>query len=161
MKRLLSEISAPFLILAAAAALFHHSRQLPPPRFEPMGPAFFPQLVLKGIIVLASYTIIKALYIYWKTGRREQSSSEAFKTVQSGRGNLLPAVTVALFAGYILLIVFTDLHFLLLSFLFICVLCCVLNGSVRSCWLPAVLSAAGVVAAMYLVFGLLLGTFFP
>ena len=157
MKKLWSEINAPFLVFLVAMFLYSESRSLPPPRFEPMGPAFFPQWVLTGIMALSLYNVIVPLAyrILKGTLPTEQVNGDTNKCI-------VPLfATIGLFALYILVIVYTDIHFLLLSFAFISLLGFILAGTVKTHFLPIILTAAGIVGAIQLIFGTLLEAFFP
>lgn len=158
MKKLCSEIDAPFVIFLAALFFYNEAQSLPPPRFEPMGPAFFPEWVLTGIMVFSLYNIFMPVLRYFRQGRTEEGTKK--EKGPSCQGALLFG-TIALFAVFILAVVYTDIHFLLLSFVFMCVLGFLLAGSIKEHFLAIVLTAAGVSAAIYLLFGVLLEVFFP
>ena len=154
MRRLWSEIGLPTCLFIGAIFLFRESLLLPPPRFEPMGPGFFPKCLLVGIMLLTAWNILLGLL--------RLRRGEPAKTAQDSSDDpwRMPVVA-ALFTAYIAVVVFTDIPFLFLAAIFNILLGFLLSGWNRRALRAVVLSTLGVVASIYLIFGVLLQSFFP
>lgn len=162
MKATFRKFYPPALIFAIAAFFYWYSFRFPLPRFEPMGPRFFPQCILIATMCLCVLEMGKAVYQALRTSGGEDDAGPEGRS-PSGRSEetVLLLTTILLLLGFILTIVFTDLHFLLLAFVFMVLLGFVLSKRTKQVIRPVLGMAAGTVAAIYLVFGMILKTFFP
>jgi len=162
MKTTFRKFYPPALIFAIAAFFYWYSFRFPVPRFEPMGPRFFPQCILIATMCLCILEMGKAVY---QTARNShgRNTVEVDGQPTSGRSEetVLLLTTILFLLGFILTIVFTDIHFLLLAFVFMILLGFVLSKRTKQIIRPILGMAAGTVAAIYLVFGMILKTFFP
>ena len=162
MKATFKKFYPPALIFAVAAFFYWYSFSFPPPRFEPMGPRFFPQCILIATMCLCVLEMGKAAY---QTVRNSLVENKAGPDGHppSGRSEetVLLLTTILFLLGFILTIVFTDIPFLLLAFVFMILLGFVLSKRTTQVIRPVLGMATGTVAAIYLVFGMILKTFFP
>ncbi len=170
MKHLIQECGFTAFLLLGGAFLYRETFFLPPPRFEPMGPAFFPQFLLIGIMILCFWNLaLRIAQIY----RSQKESTQATQTVtttsplteqQSNNVTLffwrVPAVA-GLFTLYVSIIAFTDIPYLILSLIFSVFLSFLLSGWNKRALVVITLSSLGLIAFIYVIFGLLLQSFFP
>jgi len=143
------EIGTSLGIIVFCALLVQQALALPKPRFEPLGPAFFPLLVLGCVIGLS------VLHIAIELRKARQKVDPATGPAKSGRtgfGDLLPWICVAAFAGYVLLISYTDIPYLLLTFCFVALMAWTMASFSRTSWLPALGVAAGLIVLLQGVF---------
>ena len=109
-------------------------------------------------MILSLYNVLAGLVQHFRKASTEGEGQ--IKIVNTSQLFLLLS-TLALYTVFILIIVYTNIHFVFLAFLFICVLGFILVGSIKEHFVSIVLTAAGVSGSIYLVFGLLLESFFP
>jgi hypothetical protein len=111
---------------------------------------------------LCVFEMGKAVY---QTARNSHGEDKAGPDGDSPSGisgeTALLLTTILFLLGFILAIVFTDIHFLLLAFVFMVLLEFTLSKRTKQAIRPILGVAAGTVAAIYLVFGVILKTFFP
>jgi len=143
------EIATSLGIIAVCGVLIQQAVALPKPRFEPLGPAFFPVLVLGCIVGLSVLHIVLEL---WKARRRTASEFVPAKSWRPSFNELLPWITASAFAGYVLLISYTDIPFLLLTFGFVMVMTWVMASFRRTILLPAIGVAMGLILLLQGVF---------
>lgn len=145
------ELATSLGIIVICGILVQQARTLPAPRFEPLGPSFFPLAILYGIIALMAVHIGRTL---WKartaaTPRSQENSAEPWRPTFAGT---MPLVSIAAFAGYTLLISYTDIHFLVLTFVFVALLSWTMSGF-RNRSIPLIaLVAAVLVGAVQWIF---------
>lgn len=160
MRRIWSELGVTACLFLVALFLLRESFLLPPPRFEPMGPAFFPKSLLTGILILCAWNLGLGVLRLCRdrTAPADDKTGDApAETVRDWR-----SVAVALFfSGYVALVVLTDIPFLLLAVLFSAFLGFMLSDWNRRALPGIVLTSLGVAGFIYVVFGLLLQSFFP
>jgi hypothetical protein len=113
------------------------------------------------MILLSLMLIVKGLFLDGKSKGKEENDNRINHDNSDQSGIRYTLGVIAIFGVYILLISITDLPYLPLTFFFILGLGWFLTFSkIRA--LPLVLATAfSVTLIIYLVFGRLLGTFFP
>lgn len=145
-------------IILFCCALIAQAIKLPKPRFEALGPAFLPVCVLSVIIALSLLHMLTT----WLKHRKQRPAVDG-KVQKQDRilTIVLPIVAVCYFAAYTLLIAFTDIPYLALTFVFM------LLGSwtlafFRLKTLPVITAvSAGMTAFIYVLFGIGMQTIFP
>jgi hypothetical protein len=150
----------PALIFAGAAFFYWYSFSLPAPRFEPMGPRFFPQCILMATMFFCLIDMGKAVYGTFRKRKQEDADKVTGNSSKKDEFGLV-LMTIGLLLGYILAAVLLDVHFLLITFIFLVTLGYVLSNRTRSVVRPLLQIAAGTLAAIYLVFDVMLQSFFP
>ena len=158
MRRICSELGFTFALFLAALFLYQESLLLPPPRFEPMGPGFFPKMLLMGILALCGWNLVLGAL---RLCRTRGDVVQACSGNDDGRYAWRVPVVALLFAGFLGLVVLTDWPFLALATLFSMFLGFLLSGWNRRALVTIALSSLGVTGFIYVVFGLLLQSFFP
>lgn len=133
---------------------------LPKPRFESLGPAFFPKIVLYSIIVLSVVNIAQLLFAHW----RQRVAKKLPEPSPSGSFMLLwglPLLTVVYFFVYTLLMEWTDIPYVVLTFVYIVIGSWTLASFRRNALPVIVLVSACVTGFIYLLFDVFLHTIFP
>lgn len=162
MKTTLRKFYPPALIFSVAGFFYWYSFSFPAPRFEPMGPRFFPQCILIATMSLCILEMGKAAYQSFRNSLVDnEAGADGGPPSRVATETALLVTTILLLLGFILTIVFTDIPFLLLAFAFMILLAFVLSDRTKQVIRPILGMAAGTVAAIYLVFGMILKTFFP
>lgn len=161
MSRKLLDYIIPVFIIAVSIFLYADTFEIPAPRFEPLGSAFFPRVILIGIIFLSIILLCQQFIHYLKNRSSAPQKSEDVVEQSGGGFTIRNLGTIFLFGLYIFLISVTDISYLFLTFAFTFVV-----GWFLAFWrlraLPSVVAVAiSVTAFIYLVFGIFLGTFFP
>ena len=159
-------------ILAGCILMYREAAQLPEPRFELLGPAFFPKLILGAIIAC---TLLDMVLTVIKNARGNASANAAVessvepsdensqaaneKKPEAGQkasnihtGIVLPIVIVLYFAIYTLLISYSPVPYLVLTFLYILATSWTLAFLSKKSFLPSALTALGVTAFIYVGF---------
>jgi len=159
----LSDLVILLFIIAASIFLFFQTNTIPAPRFEPLGSAFFPRLILGAIIILSLMLIVKD-YFFRRISEPEHdesiSTSHLVRDEQAGKVKYVWG-TIFLFGIYILLISITDISYLLLTFCFLYLFVWYLSLWRVRFILHALGSALMVTLIIYLIFGHFLNIFFP
>ena len=158
MKQLYKECLMPVLIIIGSLFLWLETNSIPPPNFEPLGAAFFPRFIL---VVLISFSALLVVRSVWQAVRGRLISSEKEEPPTTATGYLRMGITLALLVTYVLLIVYTDIHFLVLTLCYMLIF-----GWYLSSWrlrtLPIILLlAVATTGIVYALFGVFLGVFFP
>ena len=151
-------ILPPFFIILLLF-LYIQTNEIVAPRFEPLGSAFFPRLIISLMIFLNLILIIKSFIIIRR--RKEfgrNVSSDSYITLQKIKYIL---ATIFLFSLYILFIGMTDIHYLLLTFLFISILSWFLSLGKNKAFFYSIITGFVVTSVIYLIFGNFLNVFFP
>jgi putative tricarboxylic transport membrane protein len=133
--------------LAASLWLLALTRGLPQPALVPVGPGFYPRIVLIVTAVLSAVLVLADLL-----ARRRIPARVAGPAVPAGapRNARLVAVTFAVFAGYVVLM--SPLGFRVATGLFVLALQAVLDPAPRRHWLRILLVAALTAGLTHLVF---------
>lgn len=99
----------------------------------------------------------------WPVIRKARGESFSSENIQEDVQHNYPLLFSTIFLSilYILIIVYTDIPFLVISFIFMSVLGFIIAGGIRNHLVPVICTALGVVVFIELIFGLLLGVFFP
>lgn len=157
--RMKKEIGTSLGIIVFCGLLVHQALALPKPRFEPLGPAFFPLLVMGCIVGLS---ILHIGLVLWRARRStpKKMGVPAERWRPTFR-NLLPLLTVLAFAAYILLISYTEISYLVLTFAFVALLSWTMASFRRSAILFSLGVAAGLVVVVQGVFVTTLNIILP
>lgn len=146
----------PILMMLGGAFLWSEANKIPPPNFEPLGSAFFPKLILFVIMALCALLICNNV---WK-GMKNAKFTEGEEPTTS-KGYLRMGITLLLLFSYVLLISYTDISFLILTFVYMTIFGWFL-ASCKLKMLPWILLLAGVTTTIvYYLFGVFLGVGFP
>ncbi|MDQ2081488.1 tripartite tricarboxylate transporter TctB family protein [Xanthobacteraceae bacterium Astr-EGSB] len=153
------DIATSLGIIAFCLILVQQTAALPKARFEPLGPAFFPLMVLSAIVALSSLNIALVL---WRTLKSEQPRTvEAAVRWSPTFDNILPWASLLAFITYILLLSYSGIPYLILTFVFVAVLSWAMASFRKGAIIPAVGVAAGLAILIQGVFVTLLKTALP
>ena len=144
-------------VLAASLVLFWLTLGLKDSPMVPIGPDFYPRIVL-GIMAVLSAMLIAA--DVWSGWRRQGGSPAEAPAVPEKRNYRLVVLTFAVFAVYVLLLPY--LGFRIATFLFVAALQAVLGkpqGWRR--WAIVISAALGTVIVTYLAFEVYLSVLLP
>lgn len=133
--------------LAGSLGLLALTRGLPQPALVPVGPAFYPRIVLV-VTALLSVTLILADVLARRSGARAGARPAA--AAAPPRNTRLVAATFGIFAGYVLLLPL--LGFRIASTLFLLAMQAALDPAPRRHWLRIVLVAGLTAWLSHLVF---------
>lgn len=149
----------PLLLAAGSLYLLSALDELPVPRFEPMGPALFPQIILGCFICLCVVDTVAALFRLHRAPTTPQACHpEPCETLAQ---RVRPLVCLLGFLFYLWLLDTTELPYIPMTFLFIALGCWYLGHfTLRALWL-SVAASLGVTGIIYGIFGVVLQTFFP
>jgi hypothetical protein len=161
MKKKHKDLIISVFIVAVCVFLYHNTYQIPSPRFEPLGSAFFPRFILAGIILLSLMLMVKRLFFDSKSKGQDETDNKIGDDTSDHSGIRYALGVIFIFGVYILLISITDLPYLPLTFFFILGLGWFLALSKTRALQIVLAAAVSVTLIIYLVFGRLLGTFFP
>ena len=149
---------AGLICLALSFGLLYLTRGLPQSSMVPVGPDFYPRIVLAVMAVLSMMLIAADVLAGWRGGQGG-TSAEAAVTPEK-RNYRLVAVTLAVFAVYVLLLPY--LGFRVATFVFVAALQVVL-GEPRGWrrWVYVVVAALATVIVTYLAFETYLSVLLP
>lgn len=121
---------AGLVCLAISAWLLFLTRGLPPPVMVPIGPAFYPRLVLSFMALLSVLLIVGD----WRARRKRAAPKAATAEAPASRPNYaLVAATFAVFTAYVVLLPL--LGFRIATLIFVAVLQVTLDGELsRRAW---------------------------
>jgi hypothetical protein len=140
-------------LLAACGLLYWQTGAIPTPPFVPVGPAFYPRIILVLLAILAIWLILEDVITAPRRARAAESAPVPRPNYR------LVAIGFAVFGGYV--IGLSILGYLLATFLFVLGLGCVLGPrEVRGLAKLAVV-AAGTTLGTYLIFEKYLYVFLP
>ncbi len=146
----------PLIIIVACVFFWFALGELPLPRFEPMGPALFPKIVLGAIIGLTLLDMLcRGL------GGNTAAAGEKAREGNDPASTRRTLICLSGFLFYLLLLDFTDISYLLLTFLFIAAECWYLGHCGRRALVLALIVGLGITALIYFIFGVVLQSFFP
>ena len=149
---------AGLICLGLSIALLVMTRGLPQSAMVPIGPDFYPRIVLGIMAVLAVMLIVADVLAGWR--RRGGDSSADAAAVPYQRNYRLVVVTFGVFGAYVLLLPY--LGFRIATFLFVAALQVVLEhpqGWRR--WAIVVAAALATVVVTYLAFEVYLSVLLP
>lgn len=144
------ELATSIGIIVVCVFLVRQAMALPPARFEPLGPSFFPLLVLYAIIALVTVHIGVTL---WKVraaapARVKEEEVGSWRPTFAG---FMPLISIAAFAVFALTISYTDIPFISLAFVFVVLMSWTMSGfRVRSIPLITVVAAVLVGAIQWI-----------
>ncbi len=144
------DIAIAIFIIIGAAFLYHETDIIPDPRFEPLGSAFFPRVILVGMMILALMQIVQSLFSRKKED--EQTGGEVKTqrhTVGASAGYI--GLTLFLSFAYILSISLSLLNFYLGTSIFVFLLTGILGFLRVRAWIFGMLVAAGLTSAIYML----------
>lgn len=138
------DLATSILIILVCGILVRQAMALPAPRFEPLGPSFFPLFVLYSVVALSAVNILMTL---WKmrAGHQPIAVEGDARPWQLTLANVMPLVSIVTFAAFALLISYTTVPFVFLAFGFVVLLSWTM-ASFRVRALPAIVVVATVLA---------------
>ncbi len=149
---------AGIICLGLSIALLVLTRGLPQSAMVPIGPDFYPRIVLSIMAVLS--VLLIAADVRSRRRRRGGGASPGATAVADQRNYRLVAVTFSVFAAYVLLLPY--LGFRVATFVFVAALQVVL-GNPRGWrrWAIVIIAALATVIVTYLAFELYLSVLLP
>lgn len=151
---------AGLVCLGGSLGLLALTRGLPQPALVPIGPGFYPRIVLGTTAVLSAILVVADLLAQRRTGRPRRSEAPGpapRPLIPSGWPLVL--TTFGLFAAYVLLL--PGLGYRLGTFLFVGALEAALEPRGRRRWLLIVVVAAATAWVTHLVFETYLSVLLP
>lgn len=148
---------AGLICLALSIAMLVLTRGLPQSSFVPVGPDFYPRIVLAIMAVLAVMLIASDL---WRQRAQAAAAAAGAEPAPEKRNYRLVGVTFAVFAGYVILLPLVGYR--LATFLFMAALQAVIDpprGARR--WVVVLISALATTAVTYVVFDDYLSVLLP
>lgn len=148
---------AGLICLALSIGMLVLSRGLPQSAFVPMGPEFYPRIVLVIMAVLSVMLIASDL---WRQRTQAATAVAAAVSAPEKRNYRLVGMTFAVFAGYVVLLPLVGYR--VATFLFMVALQSVIDpprGARR--WLVVMISAVASAAVTYIVFDNYLSVLLP
>ena len=130
--------------LAGSLWLLALTRGLPQPALVPIGPGFYPRIVLSATAILSAILVVADLVA------RRRAAEAGAATTATPRNVRLVATTFAIFGGYVLLLPLAG--FRVATGLFVLLLQIVLDEAPRRHWLRIALVAVGAAWATHFVF---------
>jgi putative tricarboxylic transport membrane protein len=143
-----ADIAIAIFILIGAAFLYHETAAIPEPRFEPLGSAFFPQVILIAMMVLALVQIVQSLF--FRPKKEEEKNQIEGKAPARGSAVYI-GLTLFLSFAYILSISLSLLNFYVGTSIFIFLLTGFLGSLRIRAWILGLLVAAGLTSMLYLI----------
>jgi hypothetical protein len=146
---------AGLICLALAIGLLVLTRGLPQSSFVPLGPDFYPRIVLVIMALLSAMLIASDL---WQ--QRTQSADVGAESAPEKRNYRLVGLTFAVFAGYVILLPLVGYR--LATFLFMVALQAIIDpprGARR--WVVVMVSALASAAITYVIFDNYLSVLLP
>lgn len=122
-----SDILVGLGILAGSAFLLYDTNNIPEPRFEPMGSAFLPRIVLGAMAVLAVIEIFRALFNHFRPTSETYEVLEKEEEAEFPEENepkfrhawwIRTGITLLALMGYTLLLTYELVNYYLLTFIF-------------------------------------------
>lgn len=157
--RLIYRALFPLLLAAGSAFLLVPLNELPVPRFEPMGPALFPQIVLGCFICLCVADTAAALFRLRRAAAPQTDCR--IEEPETFAQRLRPVICLLGFLFYLWLLDATDLPYIPLTFIFMALECWYLGHFTRRALWLSLGASLGVTGVIYGIFGVVLETFFP
>ena len=165
-KKIVEQVIVPLFIIALCVFFWTQLADLPEPRFEPMGAALYPKAILAAIIAL---TVLDMILSPWEDRRKARLAKEnsEMETKTNGEpatkplGFKVPIIVSAMFSAYVLLISYTDIPYVILTFAFVTLACWYLAHFKKRALFFSIFTAALITAFIYLVFGVAMETILP
>ena len=148
---------AGLICLALSIAMLVLTRGLPHSPFVPIGPEFYPRIVLTIMAVLSAALVGFDL---WHARAQAVPPADAAEAAPEKRNYRLVGVAFAAFAGYVVLL--SLLGYRLATFIFMVVLQWVLDRpQTKRRWMVLLISAVATTAVTYVVFDEYLSVLLP
>jgi putative tricarboxylic transport membrane protein len=146
---------AGLICLALSIGLLVLTRGLPQSSFVPVGPDFYPRIVL---VIMAALSVMLIASDLWR--QRSQATAGAAEPAPEKRNYRLVGITFAVFAGYVVLLPLVGYR--VATFIFMVALQAVIEPpqSARR-WIVVLISALATAAVTYLVFDDYLSVLLP
>lgn len=148
---------AGLICFALSTVLLVLTRGLPHSSFVPVGPDFYPRIVL---VIMAVLSVMLIAEDVWTRRRRQSDPATATTSVQAQLNYRLVAATFAVFAGYVCLLPLVG--FRIATFVFVATLQAVFERpSGWRHWLKIAVAALATVIVTYLAFETYLSVLLP
>ncbi len=148
---------AGLICLALAIGMLVLTRGLPQSSFVPVGPDFYPRIVL---IIMAVLSAMLVGFDVWHQRTQGAQAKDDAKSVAEFRNYPLVATTFAVFAGYVILLPLTGYR--VSTFLFMATLQAVIDPPRNARrWVVILVSALASAAVTYIVFEHYLSVLLP
>jgi putative tricarboxylic transport membrane protein len=148
---------AGLICLALSIGLLVLTRGLPQSSFVPLGPEFYPRIVL---VIMAVLSVMLVASDLWRQRTQSAAAAAAAEPAPVKRNYRLVGMTFAVFAGYVVLLPLVGYR--VATFLFMVALQSVIDpprGARR--WLVVMISAVASAAVTYIVFDNYLSVLLP
>jgi putative tricarboxylic transport membrane protein len=148
---------AGLICLALSIGMLVLSRGLPQSAFVPMGPEFYPRIVL---VIMAVLSVMLVASDLWRQRTQSAAAAAAAEPAPVKRNYRLVGMTFAVFAGYVVLLPLVGYR--VATFLFMVALQSVIDpprGARR--WVVVMISAVASAAVTYIVFDNYLSVLLP
>ena len=148
---------AGLICLALAIGMLVLTRGLPQSSFVPIGPDFYPRIVLGVMALLAALLVAGDV---WRHLPKKQVAAAAAEPAPEKRNYRLVGITFLLFAGYVLLLLL--LGYRVATFVFMVALQWVLDRpATKRRWITLLISALATTIVTYVVFDDYLSVLLP
>jgi len=146
---------AGLICLALSLGMLALSRGLPKSSFVPLGPDFYPRIVL---VIMATFSVLLVGMDLWR--QHSQAAAAAAEAAPEKRNYTLVATTYAIFTGYVVLLPLVGYR--IATFLFVLALQPALEPPrTKGRWVFVAISAIATSAITYLVFDQYLEVLLP
>jgi hypothetical protein len=148
---------AGLICLALSIGMLVLTRGLPQSAFVPLGPEFYPRIVL---VIMAGLSVMLVASDLWRQRSRTAEAAAAAEPAPEKRNYRLVGITFAVFAGYVVLLPLVGYR--VATFLFMVALQSVIDpprGARR--WVVVMVSALASAAVTYVVFDNYLSVLLP
>jgi putative tricarboxylic transport membrane protein len=148
---------AGLICLALSIGMLVLTRGLPQSAFVPMGPEFYPRIVL---VIMAVLSVMLVASDLWRQRTQSAAAAAAAEPAPVKRNYRLVGMTFAVFAGYVVLLPLVGYR--VATFLFMVALQSVIDpprGARR--WVVVMISAVASAAVTYIVFDNYLSVLLP
>ena len=148
---------AGLICLALSIGMLVLTRGLPQSAFVPMGPEFYPRIVL---VIMAVLSVMLVASDLWRQRTQSAAAAAAAEPAPEKRNYRLVGITFAVFAGYVVLLPLVGYR--VATFLFMVALQSVIDpprGARR--WVVVMISAVASAAVTYIVFDNYLSVLLP
>jgi len=148
---------AGLICLALAIGMLVLTRDLPQSSFVPIGPDFYPRIVL---IIMAVLSAMLVAFDLWRQRAQSAQTTASAVATPEARNYRLVGITFAVFAGYVVLLPLVGYR--LATFIFMAALQAVFEAprSARR-WITVLVSALATAAVTYVVFEHYLSVLLP
>lgn len=148
---------AGLIVLALSIGMLVLTRGLPQSSFVPMGPDFYPRIVL---VIMAVLSVMLVASDLWRQRRQGAEAAADAEPAPEKRNYRLVGMTFAVFAGYVVLLPLVGYR--LATFLFMVALQAVIDPPRgRRRWVVVMISALASAALTYVVFDNYLSVLLP